>query len=510
MKKLFLFLSITAFFASVNSLFAQTINKAETKPSIEYPFPGAEKVFLRGFKSSKTGLGSKNAIVYSFDKKQGFWFVENDNLHHYDIDKKVWKLFNKETGLFEGRIGVIFHDSQGQTWVGSQRDPFFDGYGAKRLYKGGISVYDGGNLKTFDKQEIKTSSAEILDIIEDADGRIFVATGEDPALGVASNAWPGGLVVYENNTWMNYSKGEPKCPFKFIEKFHLDSRKKVWMENGKNKVGSLVVKSLCYFEDGNFTTLNLKGMLLDVAFSEKNIWAITWVSPKAPRIYKYNPSSSEFEKLKEKLEMTAVYRSTVFNDDLVVFYIGSKALYANSSNKRLKAQKELKIQIIDGSNIVNASDHDLTKKLFFNCGAPSRKNEALFGTNEGIIVYKNGDFFREKIFDILDNKPIKEIFVTSGNQLFIVCENSELYFYDETLEKVDLSNDRASITNIGETDSGDVYVTTNSKAFMLKVESNNCTAREIFNRLEYCYQVAEFKNSLYFLCANGIFSTPVN
>ncbi len=509
MKKLLTLLLITVFFTISNFLISQTTNKSETKPSIEYPFPCTGKFFYTN-KASKEGLGSDNSIIYSFDKKYGLWFIENNNLHHYDLDKNIWKAFNKDNGLFKGKIGVIYHDSQGQTWIGSQRDPFFDGFGTSRLYEGGISVYNGETLKTFDKNDIEIPSAEITDIIEDSEGRIFIANGESPEKGIMNKMWPGGLFVHDNNAWRDYSKGKPKCPFKFIEEFYLDSRKKVWMKNGGNSKFTKIGHSLCYFEEGRFVEPKLKGVLLEIAFSNNNIWAVTKISPHSPRFYKYNPSSSEFERLKEKLEMPVIYKSTVLEDDLVVFFVGSNALNGLNIKKWLKALGELKIQIIDAGKVINSSDHALTKDLYFNCSTLFRNNEALIGTDKGIVVYKNGDFLRKKEFNILNNKSINEIFITSGQSLFIVCNNSELYFFGETLEKVDISNDSKSFINIGEITSGGFYATTDSKAFMIKGESSRYTVQEIFNKLENCYQVFEFKDSLYFLSANAIFPFAIN
>src|SRR5690554_3553533 len=67
----------------------QDIGTLNVKPeplteTIDYPFPSSGKSFLTVQKVPSV-LSSKSDIVWSYDKKGGLWFIENSNVHYYNL-----------------------------------------------------------------------------------------------------------------------------------------------------------------------------------------------------------------------------------------------------------------------------------------------------------------------------------------------------------------------------------------------------------------------------------------
>ena len=302
---------------------------------IEYPISTDDKYFWP-LAHSSYGLGSGDKIWVSFDSKYGFWFIEKRNVHFYDLHIGKWKLFDKNNGLFDGSVGVIYHDSKGNTWLGSQRNAAFDGYTTIRLYSGGVSFYNGESLKLFQKDDLDTDSPEIVSISEGREGEILVVTGNPikPESGMMKSFYPGGLFMFRENQWYNYSTGDTKCPIKYPNGFHVDSSNRLWIKKVRWNSGYQPPKvKLCYFNGEEFIVPNhkaIRGDLFLPAFNSKK----TWVASKKG-FFQYDHVKNDFEFLGEAEEFP-VLDPIVLEDDLVCFFIGSKHLLPNTAFKKKK------------------------------------------------------------------------------------------------------------------------------------------------------------------------------
>jgi ligand-binding sensor domain-containing protein len=468
---------------------------AQEQVTIKYPFSMINKTIINQ-RISSTGLGLKEFVAVSSDGKYGLWFIENQNVHFYDCLKNEWKLFNRDNGLFDGNVGVIYHDSNSKTWLGSQRDQIiFDGYAVMKSLEGGVCFYDGNDLKLFQKSEIGTKSPEIINIFEGPSDEIFISTG-CPESKSYDSFFPGGLYMYKDNQWFDFTRGVNKCPIKYVLSFNVDSTKTLWLQNRLTNI------NYCTYQNGKFFFPSQKfaGAEFFLTFSEKNIWLVTFKG-----IFQYNYCLKEFVKLGD-YEKFILKQPIVLSNDMVCYFVGSFSLLSgsiSSENKLEKKLDELKIVLVDHGNIFRSDEQNITKDLYFKTAAIINENHVLFGTNKGIINFNNGEFQILKEFDLILNKDVRKIFVSKNNKAFIICEEGDLYFFDKVLSKIELPKNQGSVKYYCETLKGDMLFSTGETVFLIRSASTNIIEK-LAGDLNECKYIFEINKKLYLICQDGI------
>ncbi|MGL1885020.1 MAG: hypothetical protein OCD76_00800 [Reichenbachiella sp.] len=152
------------------------------------------------------------------------------------------KYLNIEHGLLSTHVSVIFKDSRGRVWFGSDI---------------GLSVFDGQFITNFTKKEGLLSN-DIYSILEDRSGNIWFA----------SNG--GGVCVYDGQNIKCLTEKEGMLS-NFVRCLYEDSKGRIWF--GSYGVSVWDGKTVTHFTEKEGLTAPIMSIMED---SNGNMWFGTW------------------------------------------------------------------------------------------------------------------------------------------------------------------------------------------------------------------------------------------
>ena len=358
---------------------------------------------------------------------------------------------NIEQGISQSTIDVIFQDSKGYIWLGTND---------------GLNKYNGYEFKVYDYQdnENSISNSHITDINEDSQGNIWIATIDgvnklDPDTDEIKNYTTKDKLINSNNTTEVMITKDKKILVSTDEGLSVYDEK-----NDKfNKVLGLTDELDCQFiysidED-----------------HEENIWIGT-----KKGVFKI---SKDFKVLK-KFPAENTESSLGEGDIYTVYYDNDGYIWAGSSNSGLyKINIEndevtnYKSDLSDSKSIPNSNIEAITK---------DSKNNIWVGTADGLSRYNkqkdNFDVYQHKIYDknSLVNNNIKSlmedstglIWVGTYSGISIFDPESKINHYKAGLDKAYLLNENI-VHGIYEDEEGYLWVGTNSNGVNIIDRKNN-------------------------------------
>ena len=233
--------------------------------------------------TTKDGLLDDALEVYNVhvDPEGQVWFITDRGVNVFD--GASWRSYTEKNGLIGRKISCSLLDSKGRIWVGSYTNELGDG---------GISIFDEGEWRSYRRSEGFFKAAHPRLLVEDPQGRVWVATSTIPGsytAGMAASALSGvtpfaglvysglvlavsrsGLSMFSNDTWTNFDKVGPEPPFDYVRRLVEDKKGRVWFTTDKDKL-------FCY--DGHafiapsakegYVQCEIRDIMVD---SRKNLW----------------------------------------------------------------------------------------------------------------------------------------------------------------------------------------------------------------------------------------------
>lgn len=255
--------------------------------------------------------------------------------------------------------------------------------------------------------------------------------------------------------------------------------------------------------------------------TNKDTWIAAYKGLRWVHYQRYNEATNEFE-LIGRGDILPLFKPILFGDDLICFFIGSRLLVQAVVNqtqvkgsgfynqdKRLQDLEELTIEIIDHEEVISSLDFKLTKDLYFKTAAKIDENMIIFGTSQGIINYRNGEFHRNDEFRLIQNKKVNNIIVLQNKKTLIICEGNEVFLFEEGLTQLDFNDGSQSIINFIKDVNGDVFLTTGKSVYWIKTSSINNKVIKIASDLNNCVAVYQLDNTLYLICDDGIVTVTI-
>lgn len=199
-----------------------------------------------------------------------------------------WHLFTKENSdLASNLVRSLAIDADGNVWIGTEQ------YVENSQWTGGgLNVYRAGEWSTYDKDNSGLPANEVLTIKIDADGLVWIGTGD------FYDSSGAGLAVYDPamDMWSTYTVGDG-LPSNLITDiaFGQDSGS-VWVATAPYNVGGSTGGGLAVYADGNWSTYtssnsdiptwsgdNVTGDFRAVVVDQDgNPWVGTWDSQGHP------------------------------------------------------------------------------------------------------------------------------------------------------------------------------------------------------------------------------------
>lgn len=211
--------------------------------------------------------------------------------------------FTTKNGLVSNKITKIFVDSKNNVWVGTE---------AK-----GLNKFSFGKIKTYqssakESEEEKLVDNHIRDILEDEEGKIWVAT-------------QNGISIFENDKIDNFRLGEGGLPKNLeINSLAMDSEKNIWLGTEKGLLKFIPNSETTdkYFEaivpQGNQNFFNgITSIEVDL---ERNLWLGTNAG-----VFRFDTKTREFKLFGKHEGFTAfsLNKNAIFRDAKSDFWFGT-------------------------------------------------------------------------------------------------------------------------------------------------------------------------------------------
>lgn len=235
----------------------------------------------------KKELQTYNIHALCLDGNNLFIGTYSEGLKILDIQSGQIKSCNKRHGLPDNNIYSLFKDSQGRIWTGSML---------------GICLYEASK-KNF--KAIKNLDALIIEIIEDKNGAIWIATQGK------------GVFKYlpEKNIWKEYNKSNGLNNLD-INHLCISRDNKLWAATGEGLHLYNTEKDLFSYQPLNIPNQNIKAILE----GEDCLWLTT-----AKGLVKYTPATQETQIFTKSdgLQSEAFIMASALKTRNGEFYIGS-------------------------------------------------------------------------------------------------------------------------------------------------------------------------------------------
>lgn len=249
----------------------------------------AQRIFSTSY-TMDDGLAANRVYSILQDSCGFMWFGTDDGLSRFDgIKFKNYYLSGYINATTSNSVKKIFIDQRGKMWIGLDS---------------GIVIYDP-QTDTFKPFNAKTETGEtiqtyVADMIEDADGEVWIATNGKGLYRFSPNA-DVRLKVYRN------IPGKTNCiPQNILMTLQLDSEKNIWI--------GTYSEGLCRFDKqkNSFVTYqksNLPGSLSDNSIqkifedSHGNLWIGTFQNG----LDLFNPATQTFTNYQDKSSKNLLY-----------------------------------------------------------------------------------------------------------------------------------------------------------------------------------------------------------
>jgi signal transduction histidine kinase/ligand-binding sensor domain-containing protein len=369
-----------------------------------------------------------------------------------DFKNITFKNVNIEQGISQSTIDVIFQDSKGYIWLGTND---------------GLNKYNGYDFKVYNYEEDKNSisNSHITDITEDNNGNIWISTANgvnklDPKTDQITNYTEENTLISSNNATEIMVSKDNKVIVATSDGLSIYDEKK----NKFNEVLGEEDGLMCQFmysidEDdlGNIWIGTKKGVIK--------------VS-KDFKVLKNYPSSNEENSIGEG----DIYNIFCDDEDGYV-WVGSSNSGLSKINMKNDKITRYKHDPSDSTSIPNSSIGAITK---------DKEGNVWIGTANGLARYNdnndNFDVYKHKIYDknSLVNNNVKSLMEDSEGIIWagtysgvsIFDTKSKIQHYKAGLDDDYLLNENI-VHGIYEDEEGYLWVGTNSKGVNIIDRKNN-------------------------------------
>ncbi|MBL4652521.1 MAG: SpoIIE family protein phosphatase [Flavobacteriales bacterium] len=334
---------------------------------------------------------------------------------HFLTQNTVAQLYNfthysVEDGLAQNQILSIYQDSKGYIWYGTNL--------------GGVSVFDGNTFKTISETDGLPSNV-VFSIIEDDKNRMLLATN-------------GGLGVWDGKIFTNYNK-ENGLGHDRVFKVFQDSKKIIWLGAGLG-VCQLINDSIVKFDlDTNLSKLPVYQIYED---SKNNIWFCTIMGG----VFKYDGKS--IVRYTKEQGLLHNFAKSVIEDDEGNIWIGTLGGFnvLTTEGKII----ERRIAYNDSILTVNSAAKDVDGTLWF-------------GTESGLIRYKNDEFKKYNLENGINSVKILTVLVDDENNLWLGSNGkgvSKLNYHGDIFSSYSVNHGIANdiVTSIFEDSEGSMWI----------------------------------------------------
>ena len=322
------------------------------------------------------------------------------NFTHYSV----------EDGLAQNQILSLYQDSKGYIWYGTNL--------------GGVSVFDGNTFKTINETDGLPSNV-VFSVIEDDKSRMLFATN-------------GGLGVWDGESFTNYNKKSGLGHDRVFKVFQ-DSKSNIWLGTGAG-VFQLVNDSIVSF---NFdTTLSTFPVYQIYEDSKNNIWFCTIMGG----IFKYDGNS--IKRYTKEDGLLHNFAKSVIEDNEGNIWIGT--LGGFNVLTVTGEMTERRIAYNDSILTVNSAAKDIDGTLWF-------------GTESGLIRFKNNQFKKYNLENGINSVKILTVLVDDENNLWLGSNGkgvSKLNYHGDIFANYSVDHGIANdiVTSIFEDSQGAMWI----------------------------------------------------
>ncbi|MBL4625101.1 MAG: hypothetical protein JKY42_08185, partial [Flavobacteriales bacterium] len=278
------------------------------------------------------------------------------NFTHYSV----------EDGLAQNQILSLYQDSKGYIWFGTNL--------------GGVSVFDGNKFETINETNGLPSNV-VFSVIEDDKHRMLFATN-------------GGLGILDGEEFRNYDK-EDGLGHDRVFKVFQDSKKNIWIGSHVG-IYQLINDSIVAFDlDTNLSKLPVFQVYED---SKNNIWFCTIMGG----IFKYD--GKEIIRYTKKEGLLHDFAKSVVEDSEGNIWIGTLGGFNILTTDGIMIEK--RITHNDSVLTVNSAAKDVDGTLWF-------------GTESGLIRYKNNSFTKYGVENGANSVKVLTTLVDDENNLWL-------------------------------------------------------------------------------------------
>ncbi|MBS1251717.1 MAG: hypothetical protein MAG451_00750 [Anaerolineales bacterium] len=198
----------------------------------------------QGYRTSESHLSSNKITDVAVTGDGTLWIATLGSGVSTREPNGVWQHFNMDNSdLSSNLVEALAVDGDGAVWIGTQR------YVEEGVWTGGgLNVYRDGSWTVYDEDNSGLPGDEIQDIEVDADGVVWIGTGD---LRDGSGA---GLVAFDTktNTWLPTYTTDDGLPSNVVTDVALDATgNQVWVATAP--AGGYTGGGLAVFESGDWT-----------------------------------------------------------------------------------------------------------------------------------------------------------------------------------------------------------------------------------------------------------------
>jgi len=374
------------------------------------------------------------SIYYASDNK--LWFVNDEAIGYYDIDKKKFTSFEHVTkGIDTLKYGVKLCESKtGKIWLASRVN--------------GAAMFDGKEWHEFVTDSLNPNSLpgnSIWDIERGPDGDIWLATSF-------------GLAVYnekEKSFDRMNSKNSYLLPHDDLNDIAFDSKGNLWVVMHKEGLAKidLGAKNVTHYTtyEGNSLTSNIIAKIA-IDYSD-NVWLRTYYDG----VDMYNPKENRFRNFEHNSldpnSLSANDVSVIVPSKTGEIWIGTSIAGLNMYNPKLDHFKHVTKNIAFKSTLTNASIRPMLV---------DSKKRLWVGTDEGLNLLLPGEenfvnFTPSTKKGALPDKGIISLYEDTKNRIWIgTGDGLALYNEDESFTTFHFESPYGSYMSTVYEDGGDL------------------------------------------------------
>ena len=202
----------------------------------------------------------------------------------YSQSQSIFKKIDQTNGLSNDRVSSIVKEKNGFVWIGTDN---------------GLNRFDGNKIKIYNKQNSALSSNDIVDLLIDHKGKIWIAT------------FGGGLNVYNPSndkfiTYKNSPNDTKSIPSNELNTIFEDSNGIIWLgtKNGFSFFNEKEQTFKTYkFESKNRFSISHNDVRSIYEDGNKNLWIGTF----GGGLNKFDPATGKFYRIKSSSSISPDY-----------------------------------------------------------------------------------------------------------------------------------------------------------------------------------------------------------